>query len=78
MPKRSTRSWNARSFGAFYDRDPQGIPRRWLDVVRQAMLSVTLASARRMVNNAEEMWAGHAPRAAAAIIHCGCGLKIAD
>ena len=42
----------------FYDRDPQGIPRRWLDVVRQAMLSVTPRfSARRMVKQyAEEMY----------------------
>ena len=35
---------------AFYDRDVNGIPRRWLSVVRQAMLSVTPRfSARRMV-----------------------------
>jgi starch phosphorylase len=42
----------------FYERDAQGIPRRWLDVVRQAMLSVTPRfSARRMVKQyAEEMY----------------------
>jgi glycogen phosphorylase len=35
---------------AFYDRDVNGIPRRWLAVVRQAILSVTPRfSARRMV-----------------------------
>ena len=26
---------------AFYDRDVNGIPRRWLAIVRQAILSVT-------------------------------------
>jgi starch phosphorylase len=42
----------------FYDRDAQGIPRRWLDFVRQAILSVTPRfSARRMVKQyAEEMY----------------------
>jgi starch phosphorylase len=34
----------------FFDRDPQGVPRRWLSYVRQAILSVTPAfSARRML-----------------------------
>jgi starch phosphorylase len=34
----------------FYDRDQQGLPRRWLAVVRQAIVSVTPRfSARRMV-----------------------------
>jgi glycogen phosphorylase len=42
----------------FYDRDPQGIPRRWLSFVRQAIYSVTPRfSARRMVKQyAEEMY----------------------
>jgi starch phosphorylase len=42
----------------FYDRDTQGIPRRWLTVVRQAMVSVTPRfCARRMVKQyAEEMY----------------------
>ena len=42
----------------FYDRDAQGIPRRWLAYVRQAILSVTPRfSARRMVKQyAEEMY----------------------
>jgi starch phosphorylase len=42
----------------FYDRDPQGTPRRWLSYVRQAILSVTPRfSARRMVKQyAEEMY----------------------
>jgi starch phosphorylase len=42
----------------FYDRDVEGIPRRWLDVVRQAILSVTPRfSARRMVKQyAQEMY----------------------
>jgi glycogen phosphorylase len=43
----------------FYDRDAQGIPRRWCAVVRQAILSVTPRfSARRMVKEyAERMYA---------------------
>ena len=43
---------------AFYDRGPDGIPRRWLAVVRQAIVSVTPRfSARRMVKQyAEEMY----------------------
>jgi len=42
----------------FYDRDPQGIPRRWLAIVRQAMISVAPRfSARRMVREyAEDMY----------------------
>jgi starch phosphorylase len=42
----------------FYDRDPQGIPRRWLSFVRQAIYSVTPRfSARRMVKQyADEMY----------------------
>jgi starch phosphorylase len=42
----------------FFDRDPQGIPRRWLSFVRQAIISVTPGfSARRMVKQyAEEMY----------------------
>ncbi len=42
----------------FYDRDTQGIPRRWLSYVRQAILSVTPRfSARRMVKQyANEMY----------------------
>ncbi len=42
----------------FYDRDAQGIPRRWLSVVRQAIVSVTPRfSARRMVKQyADEMY----------------------
>ena len=42
----------------FYDRDKQGLPRRWLSVVRQAIISVTPRfSARRMVKAyAEELY----------------------
>ena len=42
----------------FYDRDPQGLPRRWLAIVRQAILSVAPRfSARRMVREyAEDMY----------------------
>ena len=42
----------------FYDRDPDGIPRRWLAIVREAMRTVTPRfSARRMVKQyAEEMY----------------------
>ena len=43
----------------FYDRDAQGIPRRWLSIVKQAMVSVTPQfSARRMVKQyADGMYA---------------------
>jgi starch phosphorylase len=43
----------------YYDRDAQGIPRRWCGIVRQAILSVTPRfSARRMVKEyAERMYA---------------------
>ena len=43
----------------FYDRDPNGIPRRWLSLVRRAVHSVTPRfSARRMVKQyADEMYA---------------------
>ena len=43
----------------FYDRDALGVPRRWLAIVRQAILSVTPRfSARRMVKQyADEMYA---------------------
>ena len=43
---------------AFYDRDSQGIPRRWLSVVRQAIMTVTPRfSARRMVKQyADELY----------------------
>jgi starch phosphorylase len=43
---------------AFFDRDTQGIPRRWLSVVRQAIATVTPRfSARRMVKQyADEMY----------------------
>jgi starch phosphorylase len=42
----------------FYDRDPDGIPRRWLSIVREAIRTVTPRfSARRMVKQyAEEMY----------------------
>jgi starch phosphorylase len=42
----------------FYDRDVQGIPRRWLSIVRQAIASITPRfCARRMVKQyAEEMY----------------------
>ena len=42
----------------FYDRDAQGIPRRWLEVVRQAIVTVAPRfSARRMVKQyAQEMY----------------------
>jgi starch phosphorylase len=42
----------------YYDRDGDGIPRRWLAIVRQAILTVTPRfSARRMVKQyAEEMY----------------------
>jgi starch phosphorylase len=40
----------------FYERDPQGIPHRWLTIVRQAMMTVTPRfSARRMVKEYAEM-----------------------
>jgi starch phosphorylase len=40
----------------FYDRDPHGIPHRWLAIVRQAMMTVTPRfSARRMVKEYAEM-----------------------
>jgi starch phosphorylase len=44
---------------AFYDRDVNGIPRRWLSVVRRAIISVTPRfSARRMVKQyAEDLYA---------------------
>jgi starch phosphorylase len=44
---------------AFYDRDPHGLPRRWLSVVRRAIISVTPRfSARRMVKQyAEDLYA---------------------
>jgi starch phosphorylase len=43
---------------AFYDRDAGGIPRRWLEVVRESIISVTPRfSARRMVKQyAEKMY----------------------
>jgi starch phosphorylase len=43
---------------AFYARDVHGIPRRWLAIVRRAIMSVTPRfSARRMVKQyAEEMY----------------------
>jgi starch phosphorylase len=42
----------------FYDRDPNGIPRAWLAIVREAIRTVTPRfSARRMVKQyAEEMY----------------------
>ena len=42
----------------FYDRDPQGVPRRWVSIIRQAIMSVTPRfSARRMVKEyAAEMY----------------------
>jgi starch phosphorylase len=46
---------------AFYDRDADGIPRRWLSVVRQAIMSVTPRfSARRMVKQYAETMYGPA------------------
>jgi glycogen phosphorylase len=49
---------------AFYDRDVDGIPRRWLAVVRQAIISVTPRfSARRMVKEYAETMYGPAMRA---------------
>jgi starch phosphorylase len=50
----------------FYDRDKQGMPRRWLALVRQAIVSVTPRfSARRMVKTyAEELYRPAADRAA--------------
>jgi starch phosphorylase len=48
---------------AFYDRDVDGVPRRWLGIVRQAMLSVTPRfSARRMVKQYAETMYGPAMR----------------
>jgi starch phosphorylase len=48
---------------AFYDRDSNGIPRRWLAVVRQAILTVTPRfSARRMVKEYAETMYGPALR----------------
>jgi glycogen phosphorylase len=47
----------------FYDRDGGGIPRRWLQVVRHAMMSVTPRfSARRMVKQYAETMYGPAMR----------------
>jgi starch phosphorylase len=49
---------------AFYDRDSDGIPRRWLAIVRQAIMSVTPRfSARRMVKQYAETMYGPALRA---------------
>ena len=44
---------------AFYDRDANGIPRRWVSIVRRAIISVTPRfSARRMVKQyAEDLYA---------------------
>ena len=48
---------------AFYDRDVNGIPRRWLSVVRQAIISVTPRfSARRMVKEYADKMYGPAMR----------------
>ena len=48
---------------AFYDRDANGIPRRWLPVVREAIISVTPRfSARRMVKQYAETMYGPATR----------------
>src|SRR5687767_11479437 len=48
---------------AFYDRDTNGIPRRWLAVARQAILTVTPRfSARRMVKEYAETMYGPAMR----------------
>src|SRR3954469_2862493 len=48
---------------AFYDRDTNGIPRRWLQVVREAIISVTPRfSARRMVKQYAETMYGPATR----------------
>jgi glycogen phosphorylase len=45
----------------FYDRDARGVPKRWLDTVRQAMLSVgPRFSARRMVREYAETMYGPA------------------
>jgi len=51
----------------FYDRDKLGIPRRWLSLVRQSIISVTPRfSARRMVKAyAEELYRPAAERTAA-------------
>ena len=51
----------------FYDRDKQGVPRRWLALVRQAIVSVTPRfSARRMVKAyAEDLYRPAADRTAA-------------
>jgi starch phosphorylase len=48
---------------AFYDRDTNGIPRRWLQVVREAILSVASRfSARRMVKQYAETMFGPVSR----------------
>jgi starch phosphorylase len=48
---------------AFYDRDTNGIPRRWLQVVREAILSVAPRfSARRMVRQYAETMYGPVSR----------------
>ena len=48
---------------AFYDRDPNGIPKRWLAVVREAIVTVTPRfSARRMVKQYAETMYGPATR----------------
>ena len=53
----------------FYDRDPDGIPRRWLAIVREAIRSVTPRfSGRRMVKQyAEEMYGPAMQRQAAKV-----------
>jgi starch phosphorylase len=52
----------------FYDRDPSGLPRRWLGFVRRAMVSVTPRfSARRMVKQYAELVYGSAARTTARV-----------
>lgn len=54
---------------AFYDRDSHGIPRAWLSIVRQAIISVTPRfSARRMVKEyADDLYGPAAARGAASV-----------
>ena len=60
-PTRSTSCSRREIVPAFYDRDASGIPRRWLQVVRQAILTVTPRfSARRMVKEYAETMYGPA------------------
>ena len=51
-PRRSTRCSKSDVVPAFYERDARGVPRRWLAMVKQAILTITPRfSARRMLKD---------------------------